>query len=141
MSLLRSSAAAIAVLLAAGSAAPQPSFVNFESPTVHPLDLTPDQARLLAANLADGRLEVFTLLAGIPVPAGSVPVGYDPVSVRARTNTEVWVVNHVSDSISIVDLNTMSVRTTLATDDEPCDVVFAGFPQRAFVSCSQASQR
>ena len=26
-----------------------------------------------------------------------------------------------------------------ATDDEPCDVVFAGEPERAFVSCSQAN--
>mgnify|MGYP001395827906 CR=1 FL=1 len=138
MSMARSLGACVALSLAAGAHA-QSTFVNFETPTVHPLDLTPDQSRLLAVNLADARLEVFNLSGGIPVPAGSVPVGYDPVSVRARTNTEIWVVNHVSDSISIVDLNTMTVRATLATDDEPCDVVFAGVPQRAFVSCSQAN--
>jgi YVTN family beta-propeller protein len=57
--------------------------------------------------------------------------------VRARTNTEVWVVNHLSDSVSIVDLQHGRVIETLSTDDEPCDVVFAGSPQRAFVSCSQ----
>ena len=37
-----------------------------------------------------------------PPKLGSVPVGLDTVSVRARTNNEAWVVNHSSDSISIV---------------------------------------
>ncbi|MFN0007297.1 MAG: YncE family protein, partial [Planctomycetota bacterium] len=49
------------------------------------------------------------------------------------------VVNHVSDSVSIVRLSTRSVVATLKTDDEPCDVVFGGTPARAFVSCSQAN--
>lgn len=30
-------------------------------------------------------------------------VGIDPVSVRFRTNNELWVVNHISDSVSVVD--------------------------------------
>ena len=45
------------------------------------------------------------------------------MSVRARTATEVWVVNQVSDSISIVDLTTMNVIDTITTGDEPADVV------------------
>jgi YVTN family beta-propeller protein len=49
------------------------------------------------------------------------------------------VVNHLSDSVSVVDLAAGTVVATLATDDEPADVVFAGTPQRAFVSCSQAN--
>jgi YVTN family beta-propeller protein len=81
---------------------------------------------------------VFDVTTGTPVPMGSVFTGLDPVSARFRTTTEVWVVNHVSDSVSVVDLPTMRVRATLATRDEPCDVVFAGSPVRAFVSCSQA---
>jgi YVTN family beta-propeller protein len=130
-------ASALLTSILPSAAHAQQGFVNYETPTVHPLDLTPDQSRLLAVNLPDGRLEVFDLIAGLPVPAGSVPVGYDPVSVRARTNTEVWVVNQVSDSVSVIDLTTMRVVATLSTDDEPCDVVFAGTPERAFVSCSQ----
>ncbi|MCP4203999.1 MAG: YncE family protein [bacterium] len=63
----------------------------------------------------------------------------DPVTARFRDNGEVWVVNHISDSVSIVDVPTLRVRATLATDDEPADVVFAGKPVRAFVSCSQAN--
>src|SRR6185436_15953868 len=94
---------------------------------------------LLAVNLPDDRLEVFSLASGSPVHAASIPVGLDPVSVRARSNTQAWVVNHVSDSVSIVDLQSGQVIQTLLTDDEPCDVVFAGSPLRAFVSCSQAN--
>jgi YVTN family beta-propeller protein len=118
-------------------AAAQSSFVNWESPHVHPLDLTPDGTRLLAVNTPDARLEVFDVTGTTPLAAFNVAVGLDPVSVRARDNTEAWVVNHVSDSISIVDLVTSRVAATLATDDEPADVVFAA--GRAFVSCSQAN--
>jgi DNA-binding beta-propeller fold protein YncE len=68
-----------------------------------------------------------------------IPVGLDPISVRARTSTQVWVVNNISDSVSVVDLTSRNVVYTLKTRDEPSDVVFAGTPQRAFVSCSQAN--
>ena len=115
----------------------QSSFVNWETPHVHPLDLTPDRTLLLAVNTPDARLELFSTGGALPVSIGSVPVGLDPVSVRARSNSEAWVVNHISDSVSIVDLPTQRVIATLATDDEPADVVFAG--GRAFVSCSQAN--
>ena len=117
----------------------QDGFVNWETPHVHPLALTPNRAALLAVNLPDNRLEVFALASGTPVPVRSIPVGLDPVTVRARTNVEAWVVNHVSDTISIVDLVAGQVVATLATDDEPCDVIFAGTPPRAFVTCSQAN--
>jgi YVTN family beta-propeller protein len=130
--------AVLALALAAPSAA-QEAFVNWESPHVAPLALTRDRTRLLAVNTPDDRLEVFALATGTPVWVDSIPVGIDPVSVRARGADEAWVVNHVSDSVSVVDLATGNVRATLATDDEPCDVVFAGVPQRAFVSCSQAN--
>lgn len=128
------------VALLAPRAPAQSSFVNWESPHVHPLALTPDGALLLVVNTADARLEVFDTSGPTPTLVGSVPVGLDPVSVRARSATEAWVVNHVSDSVSVVHLPTLRVLATLDTADEPADVVFAGQPQRAFVSCSQANQ-
>ncbi|MEQ1892470.1 MAG: hypothetical protein ABL998_08025 [Planctomycetota bacterium] len=134
-----------ALLLCSLRAAPaaQAGFVHWESPHVHPLERTPNGARLLAVNTVDARLEVFSLASGTPVFERSIPVGLEPVSVRARTSTEAWVVNHVSDSVSIVDLLQGHVVATLATDDEPCDVVFAPATTpplaRAFVSCSQPS--
>jgi len=118
------------------------NFVHFESPHVHPLELTPDGSTLVAVNTVDARIEVYDVLPSAPYlrHAGSVAVGLEPVSVRARSATEVWVVNHISDSISIVDLNTMSVTATLLTGDEPCDVVFAGKAGRAFVTASQLNR-
>ncbi len=116
--------------------APAPGFVNWESPQSHPIDITPDGRTLVVVNTADAQLEVFDVSTGIPTRLGSVSVGLDPVSVRARTNGEVWVVNQVSDSVSIVDLGSLRVRRTILVGDEPADVAFAGSPQRAFVSLS-----
>ncbi len=118
---------------------PPPDFVNWETPHVHPIDLTPDGTKLLAVNLPDAHLEVFDLTAGSrPALVASIPVGVDPVTARARTNDEAWVVNRVSDTISVVDLSARTVVATIETADEPADVVFAGSPARAFVSCSEA---
>ena len=104
---------------------------------LHPLDQSLDGARLAVANGPGGRVEIFTLnAAGVPSPEVSIPTGIDPVSVRWRTANELWVVNHVSDSVSVIDVAARQVIATLKTEDEPCDVVFAGAPQRAFVSCS-----
>jgi DNA-binding beta-propeller fold protein YncE len=118
------------------------SFVNWEAPHVHPLDITPDNRKLLAVNTADNRLMVFDVTGpgGTPVLIGEVPVGLDPVSVRASSNTEAWVVNYLSDTVSVVSLTNLVVTRTLDTGDEPADVAFAGRPRRAFVSCAQASK-
>ena len=137
---MRTRLAFLLLLLFAGAALAQGTFVNWESPPVHPLDLLPSGAALLAVNTADARLEVFTLGGPLPVHQASIPVGLDPVSVRARTNTEAWVVNRVSDSVSIVDLTTANVIATLSVGDEPADVVFAGSPQRAYVTISERDE-
>ena len=128
----------IAVAALALPAAAQ-SFVNFETPHVHPMDMTPDGTTLLLVNTADNRLEVFDVSGAAVLHVDSIPVGLDPVSVRARSDTEAWVANQLSDSVSVVDLPTGRVRATLDTDDEPADVVFAGTTERAFVSFSQAN--
>lgn len=116
-----------------------PSFVNFESPHVHPLDLSPNGNTLAVVNTAANRVELFNTASGLPVHRGSVSVGLDPVSVRFRSNLQIWVVNHISDSISIVHTGQMRVLATVRTLDEPTDVVFAGAPRRAYVACSQVN--
>ena len=126
--------ATLALTLAGTAVAQSGSFINWESPQAHPVDVTPDGRLLLVANTADARLEVFDVTGKAPVRLGSVPVGLDPVSVRARGNGEAWVVNQISDSVSIVDLASLRVRRTVLVGDEPADVVFAGTPQRAFIS-------
>ena len=135
---------ATATLIAALASSPAlaADYLTFESPHIHPLEITPDGKRVAAANTADGRVEFYEILEGPPYlrHTGSVAVGLEPVSVRARTATEVWVVNHVSDSITVVNPETRRVLRTILTGDEPCDVVFAGTPQRAFVTVSQRNQ-
>ncbi|MBK8284648.1 MAG: YncE family protein [Ahniella sp.] len=123
------------------AATAQNNWLNFESPHVHPLDMSPDGTRLLAVNTADQRVQVFSVDAnGNLASGGSIRVGMEPVSVRFRSSTEAWVVNHLSDSISIVDLPTGRVIKTVLTGDEPTDVIFAGSPERAYVSLSQLNQ-
>ena len=81
---------AVAVLATGHSLLAQGDFVNFETPPVHPLDLSPDHTRLAVANGPDGRVEIFTLSAtGVPTPEVSIPTGIDPVSVRWRTTNEI----------------------------------------------------
>ncbi len=110
-------------------------FLNFESPQVHPIAISADGTRLFAVDTPDARLSVFDLAApSNPVLLTEIPVGIEPVSVRVRTPDEIWVVNHTSDSVSVVSLSLGSVTDTIFCKDEPCDVVFAGNPQRAYVT-------
>jgi DNA-binding beta-propeller fold protein YncE len=116
------------------------SYTHFEARHTHPIGLTPDGSRLLALNSAEGRLSVFDISHPDhpdPVLIAEIPVGLEPVSLRARTNDEVWVVNEVSDSVSVVSLSLGVTVATLPAPDEPADVVFAG--DHAFVSCARNS--
>ncbi len=131
---------AVLVAVLSESSFGQSTFTNWESPQTHSIELTPSGATLLAVNTPDARLEVFDVIKGSIVKRGSVSVGLDPVAVRARTESEVWVVNQVSDSVSVIDLPSMRVVRTINVGDEPADIVFAGTPQRAFVSLAQPSQ-
>jgi sugar lactone lactonase YvrE len=121
-----------------------PSFLEFESGQVRPLALSPDSSRLFAVNTPDNRLEIFAVGPGGDLAhAGAVEVGMEPVAVAARTNTEVWVVNHLSDSVSIVDLSGTEPRVvrTLLVGDEPNDIVFAGAAgNRAFITTAHRGQ-
>lgn len=118
----------------------QGSFVNWENAHVHPLDMTPDGNKLLAVNTPDNSLMVFTVGDDNLQQIATIPVGIDPISVRARNNDEAWVINHISDTVSVVDLNSLRVIATLQTEDEPADVVFAGSPEKAFVTASQVNR-
>ncbi len=117
--------------------ATNPDFVHFESGHVHPATITPSGNRLLVVNTPDNRLTVFDLTQGPPsrdTRIAEIPVGMEPVAVAALDDSTAWVVNNLSDDVSIVNLNTMHVTKALRVGDEPNDVVFAGTPTRAYVS-------
>jgi DNA-binding beta-propeller fold protein YncE len=120
------------------------TYTLFESGQVRPLALSPNGKTLFAVNTPDNRLEVFRVTNEGLWHCGSVPVGLEPVAVATRTNYEVWVVNHLSDSVSIVKVGipaNMRVVRTLLVGDEPSDIVFGG-PQRnrAFITCAHRGQ-
>ncbi len=125
----------------AGVATAQDDYTLFESGPVRPLALSPDGSTLFACNVPDARLEIFAVTPSGLRHSGSVPVGLEPVAVAARTNGEVWVVNHVSDSVSIVDVAARRVVRTLLVGDEPRDIVFAGpGKNRAFITAAHRGQ-
>lgn len=112
------------------------SFTHHEARHCHPIDVTPDGSKILVVNSVEGRLSVLVPGSnGTPILIAEIPTGNEPVSVRARTNTEAWVVNEVSDSVAVVDLINLRVMATLVADDEPSDVHFAN--GKAFVSCAR----
>jgi DNA-binding beta-propeller fold protein YncE len=122
-----------ALFLASASSAND--LTHFESAPVHPVEVSPSGNRLFAVHTADHRLVVFETNASPPRKIAEIMVGLEPVTVRARSQREAWVVNHMSDDISIVDVIDARVVRTLLVGDEPTDVVFAN--DRAFVCVSQ----
>ena len=128
-----------------GNARAQGDFVFFESGPVHPIALSPDGTRLFVTNIPDGHLEVYDLLAPRwSLPVASIPVGLEPVAVLPLSNDEAWVVNHLSDSVSIVSVSAGRVIRTLLVGDEPRDIVVADPPgatgPRVFVSTAHRGQ-
>jgi DNA-binding beta-propeller fold protein YncE len=116
-------------------------FKNFEAPQVHPLAITPDGTRLLATNTPNGTLSVFHITGTGLTLMAEIPVGLEPVSVAARNNSEAWVTNWLSDSVSVVDLNRFRTMRSFDVGDEPTDVVFAGQQKElAFVCVSGRSE-
>lgn len=119
----------------------QTGFVNYESSLTHPIRLSPDGSRLFVVNAPNGKLEVWsTANPDAPLLLAQIPVGQEPVSVTPRSNDEAWVVNNLSDSISIVSVAMGRVIGTIRVKDEPQDVVFAGTPERAYVSVCASDQ-
>ncbi|MBC7820495.1 MAG: beta-propeller fold lactonase family protein, partial [Planctomycetaceae bacterium] len=114
-------------------------FVNYEGKQTSPVRLSPDGSRLFAVNTADNRLSVFDVSnPKNPILIAEIPVGLEPVSVNPISNDEAWVVNEVSDSVSVVSVSQHIVTDTLYVKDEPADVIFAN--GRAFVSASRNNQ-
>jgi len=119
------------------------AFTTFDTGQVRPLAMSPDGQRLYVANTPDNRVEIFSLATGTPVHVGAVAVGLEPVAIAARNDGEIWVVNHLSDSISIVDVAASPPRVvrTLLVGDEPRDIVFAGPGRnRAFITTAHRGQ-
>src|SRR6266404_536774 len=86
--------------------AAQNNYVNFEGKQTAPVRLSADGKTLFAVNTADGRLSVFDVShPSSPALVAEIQVGLEPASVNPRSADEVWVVNELSDSVSVVSLS------------------------------------
>ncbi len=114
------------------------AFTHHEARQCHPICINSSGSQLLAVNSIEGRLSVFALgNHSRPALSWEIPTGSEPVTVRLRNDNEAWVVNEVSDTVTIINLAEARVTQVLQVDDEPADVVFA--QGKAFVSSPRQS--
>lgn len=119
--------------------APTSDYLGFESSPVRPVVQSGNY--LYVSNTSNHSVEVFELnTVGEPQYLTSIAVGMEPVALALANEQELWVVNHLSDSVSIVDLSSSTpvVTRTLLVGDEPQDIVFAN--GKAFISAAHRGQ-
>jgi YVTN family beta-propeller protein len=123
---------------------------SFLSPHFKPIVLHQD--RLFVANTPADTVDVFD--ANTNKLLTRIPVGIDPVSIAVRPDgLEVWVSNHISDSVSVIDTDSESpshlnvIATVQDIDlekratnfDEPVGIAFAN-NQKAYVALSSENK-
>jgi hypothetical protein len=135
-----------------GPALPAGDYTLFEADPVRPIAVL-ERSRLVAvANAVDDYVELVSVdRDGSLTTCGGVRVGLRPVALavvkETRRAAELWVVNHLSDSISVVRVDTercdAALIDTLHVGDEPRDIVLATGAdgrQSAFVSTAHRGQ-
>ncbi len=139
---LQRTLAALVLLLVLPLPEARGSYLHFESDPVRPLAISRDGRRLFVTNTSDNRLEILRITAAGLEQESAVFTGLEPVAVAVRGDDEVWVVNHLSDSVSVVDVRaTPRVVRTLLVGDEPRDLLFAGRDgTRAFLTTARRGQ-
>ena len=132
---------------------PKPATVghpSFLSPHFKPIVLLKDT--LFVANTPADTVDVINTKNGRFIKR--IPVGIDPVSIAIRPDgKEVWVSNHISDSVSVIDTNPASptslhvIATIQDFDpqkratrfDEPVGIAFAD-NKKAYVALSSENK-
>ena len=125
----------------------RPSFV---SPHANPIVIS--DGLVLVANTPSDTVDIID--AKTKKVIVRVPVGVDPVSLAVRPDGhEVWVSNHVSDSVNVIDTNKESstylhviatvqefdAKTKATLFDEPMGIAFAS-NDKAYVALSSENQ-
>jgi DNA-binding beta-propeller fold protein YncE len=126
-------------------------FQTFTSPQVNPIVLSPDRAWVYVANTTSNSVS-FIRTSNFNIPY-TVPAGVEPVSLAVRPDgLELWVSNHVSDSVSVIDTDPASasyghvIETIQPLDakgvaelDEPVGIAFAS-NSKAYVASSSRNR-
>ncbi len=126
---------------------------TFASPQVNPIVACPQRNEVYVAATTTGRVDVIDTNTNTVI--GSVTVGMEPAALAIRPGgascgNELWVSNHVSDSVSVIDIDPSSAGhlqvietvqsvdpTTLVTSfDEPTGIAFKADGSEAYVALS-----
>jgi YVTN family beta-propeller protein len=124
----------------------------FESPQVDPIALSFDGTLVYVAETTANRVSVFS--ADTHMRVATIQVGSDPAALALRpVGGELWVSNHVSDSVSVIDVQPGSPTQFQVVDtvqdldaagrtafDEPLGIAFSETGQKAFVALSSRNQ-
>jgi len=134
-----------------GAGAMAQSYTSFEADPVRPVAVLDKSGFIAVANTPDDYLELFEPTRRGVRACGAVKVGLRPVAVavvkESRAHAELWVVNHLSDSVSIVEVDLDRCRgevtRTIQVGDEPRDIVVAntaGGALRVFLTTAHRGQ-
>ncbi len=125
-------------------------YPSFESPHAAPIAIHGD--RVFVVNTPASTLDVIDRTSKKIV--ARIRVGVEPVSVAVRPDgREVWVTNHISDSVSVIDnqpssetdlqvvatVQEFDAKTRATRFDEPVGIAFAG-NDKAYVALSSENQ-
>jgi len=112
-------------------------YVNFEVGPVRSVLLDAARNRLLVLNQPGNRLAIFdplTLVRRAEIPIG---LGGASMALRPQSN-QVWIVDRVSSSVQVVDLDRRALVRSIRVDAEPHGIAFSPDGQRAWVTCTGA---
>ncbi len=133
------------------TAEPARDYTLFEADPVRPIAVLEESGWVVVANTFDDQLELMKPLRDRMQRCGAVKVGMRPVAVavvrESRREATLWVVNHVSDSVSVVSLDMRTcqgeVIDTIHIGDEPRDLLVAknrSGRARVFVTAAHRGQ-
>ncbi len=117
--------------------------LTWASPQSNPIAASPDGSKVAVASTTSNRVDLIAT-AGNFVDR-SVEVGMEPVAVAWKPDgSELWVSNHLSDSVSVIDPSTYVVVETIqdvdadgvSRFDEPVGIAFKEDGSRAYVALS-----
>ena len=115
----------------------------------NPIAVSPDGMWVAVAATTSNEVQVFST-ATPPVLASTIPVGMEPVGLAFKPDgSELWVSNHVSDSVSVIDMASASASFLRVVEtvqdanasgatlfDEPAGIAFKGDGSQAYVALS-----
>ncbi|MCY2960860.1 MAG: hypothetical protein NTY35_11895 [Planctomycetota bacterium] len=112
-------------------------YLNFEVGPVRSVVLDSAHGRLLVLNQPGNRLVILDPLT--LERRAEIPIGLGAASMAMRPQSkQVWVVDRVSSTVQVVDLDRRTIMRSIRVDAEPHGIAFAPDGQRAWVACTGA---